>query len=168
MHFRKRAAKVSTALHCTTLRCTVFFCLFVCFSPLWPVAPLSGAWHLLQTDRIKAHSLSLLLGLRHHHHHQPSASLNTSQESSTELQLQSQHKLTRLIIVQLGRTSCSAPELPADGNTAPHLKSIRDSWVTNCWKETSVLLVGWMYEQPAAFCSPSSSRAEVSCVIAGG
>lgn len=60
LHFSKRATKVSTS---SALRCF----LFVFFTAVARGSSLGS-----QTDRIKAHSLSLLVRRHHHHHHQPS------------------------------------------------------------------------------------------------
>lgn len=118
LHFGKQATKVSTALCCLSF---FFFFLHHC----GPVAPLSGAWHVFQTDRRKAHSLSLLARLHHCHHHQPSVYLNTSQEPSI-LHWATASVPAHQAKILLVLPSCSVPEVPADGDTGPQLWSVCD------------------------------------------
>lgn len=138
--------KVPTALHCAVF--------LFCFSPLWPVAPLSGAWHLLQTDRIKTHSLSLLL-----------AYLNTSQESSDPHGATASAPAHRAEIL-LVLPSCSASEQAADGDTDPCLSGASVSLSYQPLRTQMRLLDGLTASR--LFGSSSSSAAEVDCVIAEG
>lgn len=117
------------------LHCAVLF--LFCFTA---VARGSSVRSLTSTtDRIKAHSLSLFWGV-----------IITSSQAAGESSTEPQHQL------QLVRTSCSASELPADGDTGLCLWSVIQSELAAAESKDE------------SFCSSSSSTADVACVIAGG
>ena len=155
MHFqKKRATKVSTALHCLVL--SGFLGFF--FSPLWPVAPVGSRTSTSDKTEIKAHSLSLSVRHRrcHHRHHHPYhrprhpaiGIVNTSRESSKPPPSRIAESET-LPVPAPGRR---APALPADGSAGPVSGASVSPRPLSCWgssaEAASRWTDGWMSRRP--------------------